>query len=140
MTGASPSSHVASGDGAAAGGDGAAAGLAIGAVLGWLATGVTRSLVVAVLTVALMAALTGTATYTAIAGTRASVGMRILASVAAAAAAAVFVLRVDHIWAWGIPALALLAGIGHARSLRLRVIASATASLLVVAAVWIDVP
>lgn len=92
------------------------------------------------MTVVLMTALAGTATYTAIAGARASVLTRIVASVAAAAAAAVFVLRVDDIWAWAIPAVALLAGIGHARSLRLRVVASATASLLFVAALWIDGP
>lgn len=101
------------------------AGLSVGSALFLLGTGLTDSLVLALLTIALMAPLTALATYTAVASPTASTWRKATAAAAAIALTALFVLGVETLWGLVLPTAAMAAGIPRARSRRPRGIAVA---------------
>lgn len=119
-----------------AAGDRACVGFAIAAGVLWLGTAATESLVLGLLTIASMAALSGVAAYTSVAGPASGPRGRLVGGMAAVAAVTMFVLTVEAAWSWAIPAVALAVGLHRARSPRLRLGALAITGAVLVAA-WI---
>lgn len=120
----------------AATGDRACLSLAVASVISWLATAATSNLVLALLSLVVMAALAGVAAYTVVPRTAGRIAPRVVATALAAVTAGVFVVAVDAACSWAIPAVALGAGLPTARAPRLRLLALAVTGAFV-AALWI---